>query len=213
VLTVFLIFCGLTSYLIVETQRLASLDGMFSTITFLMFLVAPLLTMRLLSEEYRTGTIETLMTAPVSDAQVVIGKFLGALVFFVFMLLPTAAYVAVLQILGRPDLGLVGASYVGLLLMGAEFLAVGLFCSALTRNQILAGTLALVLLLVLWLLGAFAERVAGPLRPVLEYGGTMAHFRPFTDGRVAFQDVVYFLTVTAFWLFLAVRALESKRWR
>jgi ABC-2 type transport system permease protein len=169
--------------------------------------------MRLLSEEYRTGTIETLMTAPVTDAQVILGKFIGSMAFYVFMLLPTGIYVLLLLALGRPDLGVVAASYVGLLAMGCEFVALGLFCSALTRNQIIAGVLALVGLLVLWVVGAVGERMTGPLRSILTYLGTAQHVQPFELGRIAFRDLFYFFSMTCFWLFLSVRTLESKRWR
>lgn len=211
VLTIFLFFSGFFFYLVTATSGEASLAGTLSVISFLFLVATPFLTMRLLSEEYRSGTIEMLMTAPVTDAQVVLGKFFGALAFYLFMLLPTLAYVAVLKVLGRPDLGLIASSYAGLALMGAPFIALGLFCSALTRNQIVAGVLALVLLLMGWVLGSVSEALPPALRPIIEYAGTLPHLRPFSAGRIPFRDVFFFLSLTAFWLFLSVRALESIR--
>ena len=213
VLTIFLFFSGFFFYLIAESSREASMAGTIGIISFLFLVAAPFLTMRLLSEEYRSGTIETLMTAPVGDGEVILGKFFGALAFFVFMLLPTLIYVLILRVLGRPDLGPILAAYAGLFLMGCQFLALGLFCSALTRNQIVAGVMALVMLLVIWVLGAVGDRMTGPFAPILRYVGTLEHVRSFSAGRIAFRDVFYFASVTCLWLFLAVRVLESKRWR
>ena len=213
VLTIFLFFSGFFFYLITSATKEASMSGTVSIVSFLFLVATPFLTMRLLSEEYRSGTIETLMTAPVTDGEVVLGKFFGALAFFIVMLAPTVIYVVILRVLGRPDMGPILSAYVGLFLMGCEFIALGLFCSGLTRNQIVAGILALVMLLVIWVLGAVGEQMTGPFAPVLEYVGTLQHVRPFSSGRMAFRDVFYFLSMTAFWLFLAVRVVESRRWR
>jgi len=213
VLTIFLFFSGFFFYLITSTSREASMAGVISIISFLFLVATPFLTMRLISEEYRSGTIEVLMTAPVTDGEVILGKFLGVLGFFAFMLLPTAGYVVILCALGEPDLGPIIAAYVGLFLMGCNFIALGLFCSTLTRSQIVAGVMALVMLLIIWVLGFVGERMTGPFAPILEYVGTLQHVRPFSMGRIPFRDAFYFVTMTAFWLFLAVRVLESRRWR
>jgi ABC-2 type transport system permease protein len=213
VLTLFLLFSGLFFYLITRSTGEADFSGTIGAIGFQLLVATPLLTMRLLSEEIRSGTIESLLTAPVTDGQIVMGKYLGALGFLLFMLAPTALYVAILGSLGEPDYGLILSSYVGLALMAAQFAAVGLFCSALTKNQIVAGVTALVVLLALWLFGAAAQRSHGALGSAAAYAGVLEHVRPFWMGRVAFRDVVYFLSTTAFCLFLSVRVLESKRWR
>jgi len=213
VLTVFLFFSGFFFYLIAAETQQATLLGYVSVISFLFLVATPFLTMRLLSEEYRSGTIEGLMTAPVTDAEVVLAKYIGVLVFFVVMLVPTLAYVVVLSVLGDPEPGPIVSAYVGLALMGAQFLALGLFCSSLTRSQIVAGITALVMLLVIWVLGAVGEEMVGPFAPIFRYVGTAQHLDSFTNGRIAFRDVFYFVSLTLFWLFLAVRALESRRWR
>ncbi|MGO8702815.1 MAG: ABC transporter permease [Candidatus Brocadiia bacterium] len=213
VLTVFLIFSGFFFWLFASRTHDASLEGTVGIISFFFLVAMPLLTMRLLSEEYRSGTIETLMTAPVTELQVILGKFIGALAFYGFMLAPTLAYAVILCVLGKPDVGVMFSSYLGLVAMGCEFIALGLFCSTLTRNQIVAAVFALVALLVLWVMGAVGDYLPAPLRSSVEYLGTMQHLSAFSSGRIAFRDLFYFASMTGFWLFLSVRVLESKRWR
>ena len=213
VLTIFLIFSGFFFWLFASRTHEASLEGTVGIISFFFLVATPLLTMRLLSEEYRSGTIETLMTAPVTEFQVILGKFIGALAFYGFMLAPTLAYAVILSVLGKPDFGVIFSSYLGLVAMGCEFIALGLFCSTLTHNQIVAAVLALVALLVLWVIGAVGDYLPAALRTSVEYLGTMQHLRAFSTGRIAFRDLFYFFSMTGFWLFLSVRVLESKRWR
>ncbi len=212
-LTIFLFFSGFFFFALYAESLKASMNDMVEVIVFLFLVAAPFLTMRLLSEEYRSGTIETLMTAPVTDAEIVLAKFAGVTAFFLFMLAPTLVYVAILANLGEPDLGPVVSAYIGIVLMGMQFLALGLFCSALTRSQIVAGVATLILLLLIWLMGEFAATMTGRLGAVLRYAGTMNHLRAFTKGTIAFRSLFYFVSTTCFWLFLAVRALESRRWR
>ena len=215
ILTIFLVFSAIFFYKFVTDSREAtfSIGATIGLLNFMFLVGTPLLTMRLLSEEYRSGNIENLMTAPVSDAEVVIAKFLGTLLLYACLLIPTLAYPAILSFFGNPDWGIVFSSYVGLLLMGFQFVALGVFCSSLTRNQIVAGTLALILQLGLWLLGSFAQTTSGLWRDIFLYAGALDRLKPFLDGRIAFRDVFYFLSLGCFWLFLAVRSLESKRWR
>ena len=210
VLTVFLFFSGL-GFALKTTE--ASMSGTIAALLFLFLVATPFLTMRLLAEESRSGTIETLMTAPVTETAVILSKFLGTLVFFAFMLLPTLGYVVILCVLGEPDLGPIVSAYIGLLLTGAHFIAIGLFCSALTRSQVVAGVTALIILLTLWGLGEVAASMGGSFEPIVSYLGTWQHLRPFAYGRITFRDTFFFLSSAAFWLFLSVRVLESRRWR
>ena len=191
----------------------ASLTRFIGALMFLFIVVTPFVTMRLLCEEYRSGTIEPLMTAPVTDTEIVIAKFLGAVSFSLVMLFSTLVYVVLLFTMGKPEPGLIVSAYVGLILMIVQFVALGLFCSALGASQIVAGILALVVLVVVWALGSLGAPLAGPFAPALNYVGTMSHMDAFANGRIGFRDVFYFLSFTWFWLFLAVRALESRRWR
>ncbi len=216
VLTVFLFFTGILFFLILDDTTQASMSRFFWNMYALFLMATPLLTMRLVSEELRSGTIESLMTAPVTDADVILGKYLGALAFFVFMLLPTLGYVAILTVLGEPDPGPIISAYVGLVLMGCNFIAIGTFCSTLSQNQVVAGVFALVILIIISLLGTAGEYMSGTFgafAPILEYIGFQQHLRSLTLGRIAFRDCFYFISTACLWLFLAVRVLESRRWR
>lgn len=215
ILTVFLVFSGIFFVKFVTDSKDAnfSIGAVIGLLNFMFLVGTPLLTMRLLSEEYRSGNIENLMTAPVTDSEVIVAKFLGALILYAALLLPTLAYPVILSFLGKPDWGIVFSAYVGLLLMGCQFVALGVFCSSLTRNQIVAGALALILQLCLWMVGTVGDSLSGALGEICHYAAALDHLKPFLEGRIAFRDAFYFLSLCGFWLFLAVRSLESKRWR
>lgn len=175
--------------------------------------VAALLTMRSLSEEHRSGTIETLMTAPVTDVQVVLGKFLGCWFVFLVMLLPTLVYVGFLEALADPVYGPIAAGYLGLALQGALYVAVGLFASSLTRNQVISAVVAFSILLGLILVWPIARQLPSPWRGILQQASIPAHYQGFSEGLVGLVHVIYFVVVTAFVLFVTVKILESRRWR
>lgn len=176
--------------------------------------VVPMLTMRLLSEEFRGGTIETLMTAPVSEADVVLGKFCGTLVFYLVMLATTLLHVILVAAYGPLDVGLVLCTYVGLILLGALYISVGLFFSACTRNQVIAVVCSFVLLAVLTFLANYlAREQEGNLRVVLQHLSIMTHFQDFARGLFDINHLVFFLSTTALFLFGSVKVLESRRWR
>lgn len=179
----------------------------------LIFLV-PMLTMRLVSEELSRGTIETLMTAPVTDTQVIVGKFLGAMGFLLLLLLTTLVYPAVLNVFGDPDFGPIGSGYLGLVLVGGLFVSIGLLASTVTRSQIVAGMLAVTVLAVMTLLTNYlAADLEGWARRAMRYIGFYARYENFSMGMIALSDVVYFLSMTAFALFVSVKVLESRKWR
>jgi len=194
----------------------ASLRDTFNWLPPLLCVAVPILTMRLMSEEYRTGTIESLMTAPISDMEVVLGKFFGTLVFYVGMLAATLFYVGLLRVFGRPDAGLLMSGYLGLLLVGAMFVSIGLFFSSLTRNQIIAALLGAFFLLLLtilaWIIVQFAD-IKGPVRLALQMVSVMDRFQYFNRGLVDLNNIVFFVGGTAFFLFWAVKAGEARRWR
>lgn len=183
-----------------------------------MLVVAPLLTMRLIAEEKRSGTLETLLTAPVGDAPIVLGKFAGALTFFVAMWLPTATYAV---ILGRfsaesapVDPGPMLAGYLGTLLIGAFYLSAGVLCSALTSNQILAAVMTFSLLAAVFFTGFLGEVTHSELlRQVCNYVSSVKHMQDFARGAVDSRPVVFYLSGTAFLLFTAIRAVESRHWK
>ncbi len=192
----------------------ASLRPLFEALAYVMIVAVPLLTMRLLSEELSTGTIETLMTAPVTDAQVVLGKFLGVLVFYVALLVAAGAYVVLIAAFGRPDFGVLAVGCLGLLLLGAAFAAAGLFASSLTRHQLLAALIAVAILSTFALLPQVVVRYGqGPWPHAAARISAMAYFKDFSRGVVDSRGVVFFVSATALFLFLSVKTLESRRWR
>jgi len=177
--------------------------------------VAPMLTMRLFAEEKRQGTIELLATSPITDWQVVIGKFLAASGLYGLMILAGLLNVAGIWLYAssRPEWKPVVTGALGLFLVGACFLAVGTFISTLTRNQIVAGILTFCACLGMWTLGWADEPTAGPVMKVVAYLGVTSHLEDLVKGVIDLKDVVFYLTVITFGLFLAHQSVESQRWR
>jgi ABC-2 type transport system permease protein len=174
----------------------------------------PVITMRLLAEERKSGSIEVLMTAPISEGQVVAGKFLAALAFWVVLWLPTALYAVILERFGDVDWGTLGAGYLGILLLGAFFLSIGIMASALTRNQIVAAVAAFSLSLLVFLIGFVIDLVDQPaLQELTGYVSVIDHMDELRRGIVDTRRLVYYLTGTFFFLFVAARALEDRKWR
>ena len=217
------VFLGVTGAFFVKDNFLPGAEASLR-ITFgnylpvILVFVVPMLTMRLLSEEFRGGTIETLMTAPVSEADVVLGKFCGTLVFYLVMLATTLLHVILVAAYGPLDVGLVLCTYVGLILLGALYMSSttrsGLFFSACTRNQVIAVVCSFVLLAVLTFLANYlAREQEGNLRVVLQHLSIMTHFQDFARGLFDVNHLIFFLSTTALFLFGSVKVLESRRWR
>ena len=187
----------------------------FFHITWLiLLLVGPLLTMRLVSEELRSGSIEVLMTAPVTETEVIVGKFLAALAFYAFLWLPTLAYGLVISAYSKVDWGPIAAGYLGILLIGSLFLAIGIFLSATTKSQLLAAMMTGALIFILFIVGVFEQMVNNDVaKKVLGYGSLFDHIDEFASGIVDTRRLVFYLSGTLFFLFLASRALADKKWR
>lgn len=213
VIVVFLVVSGyfFQKFLLITSE--ASLRYSLGISQFVLSILTPVITMRLLSEENKTGTIETLMTAPVTDFDVVFGKFLAAWGLYCVMLAPTLLYIALLSWVGTPDIGPVISSYIGLIFMGAMFVSVGLLISACTKNQIVAAVIGIVSLMILWGVGYYVSGSEGWLPSILEYLGTFGHWETFTKGLIDTRDVVYYITLTALFIFITVRVVESRKWR
>lgn len=189
-------------------------------LAFVLLFLIPLLTMNSVAEERASNTLETLLTAPVADWQVVVAKWTATFVFYVFMLLPTVIYWAALAHIGadigKPDPGPVLAGYLGALLLGGLYIAIGIFASSVTENALLSAFLAFFSTIGLMALSIFTDVLGVSSTFWAEVGAYLTpqtHFLEFLKGRVDTFDVVYFVTVTAFFLFLAVRSLESRKWR
>jgi len=194
----------------------ATLRDFFSASGLLLMGIAPAISMRLFSEELRSGTAEALLTAPVGDLAVVLGKYLGGALFLVVLLAPTLVYPLILALVSdpRPDPGPIGAGYLALLLLGLYFLAVGTLASALTNNQTLAYLGAMLALVVLTLVtGQAAERAPAPISQWLIALSVTRRMNDFAKGVIDLAHVVFLLSLAAWFLTLAHAALDSRRWR
>ena len=179
----------------------------------ILVILVPVITMRSFAEEKRTGTYELLMTSPLSITEVVAGKFLGALAFLIVMLGLTGIYPLILLLYGNPELGIIAAGYLGLLLLATAFLTVGLLTSSFTENQIIAAVSCLVLLLLLYVISWPADTAGPVLGAVLKYVSLTEHFGEMVKGIIDTKDLVYFGSVILLALFLTQRSVESVRWR
>jgi len=190
----------------------ASAREMFRWLGLILVFALPALTMGLLAEEKRTGTIELLITMPVTEAQVILGKFLGVLGLYAVLLVLTLAYPISVSTLGNLDWGPVWSGYLGLFLQGAAVLAIGLMASSWTSNQLIALFVALTLSVFFWVLDKFLALLPTNAASALEWLSFDYHFQSMARGVVDLRDVLFFFSVTLFSLALAFRALESRRW-
>jgi len=213
----FLIACGLAFWQDFEPGQPAMMRHLFDSMLWFLCFVIPMLCMGSISQEWASGTIETLMTAPVTDTDVVVGKYLGSMGFVLVLLAPTLIYVVILAVSATPrlDLGPVISGYIGMVLAGSLFVAVSLFCSSLTRSQVVAAVSAFAILAVItivpWLVGAWAtlgdfwRRVVG--------NAVYARYADFSKGLIDLGHVTFFVVTTAAFLFFTVKVLESRRWK
>ena len=213
-----LMFVALTGFFFVRSIDTAlpeaSLRGLFRPMSlFILPWLAPLLTMRLLAEEQKMGTIELLLTAPVRDWEVVLGKFLASLTFYLGSLSLTLWYVLLLFWLSDPDPGPILSGYLGLILYGAAGLSIGLLASSLTSNQIVAAVVSLGILFLLTFIEVGADQVTGVSSTILAQLGMTTHFDDFVRGVIDAGHVVYYISMAAVFLFLTTRSLETRRWR
>jgi ABC-2 type transport system permease protein len=186
---------------------------LFSNMSVVLLFVMPMVTMRLFAEEQKSGTIELLLTYPVRDGEVLFGKYLAAFVLFAILLAFTLLYPGLVMHFGRLEWATVLTGYLGLLLLGGAFLAIGVFLSCLTENQIVAAFSTFGVLLGLWVIGWGADFAGGTWRSVLQYVSVAEHLDGLAKGVVDMKDLVYYASIIALGLFLALRALEAKRWK
>ncbi len=231
-LTIFLLIAGYFFYAIFAFFTTASMQSamnpqmgrdlnvtdsvlrpLFSNLAVILLLLMPLLTMRLFAEERRSGTIELLLTYPVRDGAVLLGKYLAAFALYGVMIAGTLVYPAILFYFARVEWGPLLTGYVGLLLMGAMFLAVGLFASSLTENQIVAAITTFGILLMFWIVGWSADYAGGSAGKVLQHLSILEHNDSFSKGVFDTKDVIYYVDFTILALFLSLRSLEARRWK
>ena len=212
-LGVLLLIAGMFFYLGVALTGEASLRVMLGNLAVALIFVLPMLTMRHFAEEQDSGTFELLMTSPLSPVSLIVGKWLASLAMCVLMLAGTLLFPAILAYYGDPDWGIVGTSYLGLLLVCAAFCATGIFASSLTNDQVAAGMGGIVMLLPFWMIGSAGALVGDKAQAVLDQLALLPHLRGFTKGVIDSADILYFVAFTFVFLFLTYRALESRRWR
>jgi ABC-2 type transport system permease protein len=212
-IALFLFIMGFLFERILALSHEATLQYLFQNMVTILMLIGPLLSMRLFAEENRSGTLELLLTSPVRDWEVVLGKYVAALAVLAIALAFTGLYAAVLAILGHPELGPMLSGYLGMLLFGASLTAIGLLASSWTRSQVVAGFVAIVIVLFLWVIEALASSSGGALAGVPSYISLAQHYDDFVRGIIDTRHLVYFASVVAVALFLTVRSVEARRWR
>jgi ABC-2 type transport system permease protein len=183
-----------------------------NTSVLILFLL-PMITMRTYSEEKRSGTIELLLTAPVTDLEIVLGKFVGAVGVYLGLLAVTVVYVAILFGLGDPEVKPILAGYLGLVLLGSSFVALGLFISSTTKNQVVAGAATFIVALMFWIISWFAESVGPTTASLLNYLSVTQHFDDFARGIIDTKHLVFYLSFITFGLFLTLKSVDTERWR
>ena len=175
--------------------------------------IMPMITMRTYSEEKRSGTIELLLTSPLTDVEIILGKFFGALGLYIAMLSVTLPYMGILFYYGDPEWRPLVAAYLGLLLMGGAFVSLGLLISSTTNNQIVAGIVSFVVFLLLWIVGWFADSAGPTIGPITSWLSITEHFDDFSKGIIDTKHVLYYLSLITFGLFLTAKSVDTERWR
>ncbi len=186
---------------------------LFHSTTVVLLFMLPLITMRSLAEENRSGTLELLRTSPITDFQIVFGKFLAALLLYASMMALTLLHMALLFAYGDPEWMPLAAGYLGMMLLGGSFISFGILFSSLTRNQIVAGSLSFCAFLFLWLIEYMESWVGASWGAVVSYLSVTKHIEEFAKGVIDTKDVVYYLSFIGFGLFLSKQSMESHRWR
>lgn len=187
--------------------------NVLSNASVLILFLLPMITMRTYAEEKRSGTIELLLTSPVTDIEIVAGKFLGAVGFFAALLGVTLLDILMLFIFGNPELKPVLTGYLGLLLMGSCFISIGLFVSSTTKNQVVAGAATFVVALLLWIISWLGSSFGPTTASVLSYLSITEHFDDFGKGVIDTKHLIYYFSVITFGLFLTVKSVDTERWR
>jgi ABC-2 type transport system permease protein len=185
----------------------------FGNVAVISLFVVPMITMRLLAEEKKNGTFELLFTSPIHSWHIVLGKFLAGFVLYLVMVLPTFVYSLIVMIYGNPAITPIFTGYLGLILMGGAFIALGLWISANTENQIIAAAASFGLFLLIWVISWMGESAGSSWQKVIEYLSVLQHMENFSKGVLDTQDFVYYFSVIGTGLFLAFRSVESVKWK
>ncbi|MFZ4544047.1 MAG: gliding motility-associated ABC transporter permease subunit GldF [Saprospiraceae bacterium] len=223
VIGVFLIYLSLMIWVLPDTSifeySYATLDQLFDLSPLIFMFLVPAITMRTFAEEKQSGTIELLVTRPLTDLQIILGKFFACVTLLIFALIPTLIYYITIYTLGSPvgniDSGATWGSYIGLILLGAGFVSMGIFSSSLTRNQIVAFIIAIFLCFVFYWLFDMVSKAplfVGKIDDIIQMFGIESHYRSISRGVVDSRDVIYFLSVITFFIAATKVSLESRKW-
>ncbi len=212
VIVVYLVILGWFFVSNLFINNISTLRTVFEMTPFLLLFFAPAMTMRLISEEKKAGTLELLFTKPIKEYEIVMGKFLAAWALYFFTLLPTLCYYITVTMLGTLDTGAVIGGYLGLLAVGAVFLSISIFGSALTENQVIAFIVSLFIVFALFMLDKVLFYLPTFLGMILEYISIDYHFSNIARGVIDTRDVIYYLSMIGFSLFMATNALQKRRW-
>ena len=196
-------------------QGQVTMRGYFAAMPWVFLFFVPAITMRLWAEEKKMGTIEVLLTMPMKEWEIVAGKFLAAFAFLAITLLFSISIPASLMYLGKPDFGVIIGSYVGALFLGSAYLAIGLYISSLTENQVVAFIISLAVIFVLLLIGIAPVwlNALGSIVSVCEYVSLLSHFNNVTRGVIDSRDVIYYASVIVLFLYLNIKNIEARKWR
>lgn len=214
VTAMFLLISGYFFTLILQiTKDAGMMTYLFGNMAVVLLLMAPLISMRLLAEEQRAKTLELLLTSPISDAGIVLGKFIASALLLLVMLAMTLHFPIILIVLGNPDGWPILSGYAGIFLMGCAFLAIGMLTSSWTQNQIIAAVSAFGISLLLWFLGAASGQATGGSAEILKYLSLNTHYESYAKGLLSLSDSLYYISLIGLLLFLTIRSLETRRWR
>ena len=212
VISVFLLLTGwfFTSELFLSGD--SSLRNVFGIIPFIFIFFIPAITMRLLSEERKSGTIELLVTMPISDLDIVLGKYFAGLGLLIMALLFTFPYALTIMILGEPDIGMLICGYLGLILMGASYVSIGVFASTISKSQVVSFIIAFLIIFALWMIDKFLVIMPTNLVPYLQFLSIDYHYQNISRGVIDSRDLLYYISLIIFMLSLSKLSLESRKW-
>lgn len=208
----FILLSSVFFILINLQQNYADFTGNLSTMSFLLLFIIPILTMRILAEERKNGTEVLLVTSPASIGNIVLGKYLAALTVYLLMVAITFIYPIILFSFGKPPVAQLIGAYVGFILIGAAFISVGVFASALTESQVVAAIIGVVSLLLMWLMDSIAGFVGGFVAKILNWFSLLSRYDDFNRGILNLSPIIYYLSFIAVFIFLTIQVIERRRW-
>ncbi|MBU1628336.1 ABC transporter permease subunit [bacterium] len=215
IITVFLLIINWLFFRGFFLVNQANMRSFFGSMPWIFLFFVPAITMRLWAEEKRSGAIELIMTLPLRDVEVILGKYFASLLFLIITISLTLSIPITVSYLGSPDMGPIIGGYLGIVFLGAAYLAIGSFISSLTKNQIIAFILSIAVCFGLFIVGENIVLMNIPyfLAPFLEYLGLGSHFASVSRGVIDSRDIVYYLSIVVFFIYLNIRSVESRKWR